>query len=739
MTTPVDRFGAVRELFDRIVDLEPQERTRTLADPGLDAEIRRDVLRLLGHLDDAAFLDAPPLLAGGASHDALIGERVGAFRIVRRIGAGGMGIVYEAEQDQPRRSVALKLIRPELLSEAALARFRRESELLGRLQHPGIAAIHAAGVAIHPHDPTVYLPYCAMELVTGEPLTAWIGRTLPPLDERLELLARVCDAVDHAHRRGVIHRDLKPANILVTAEGDPKILDFGIARAIDAAPSATVQTSHGDVIGTLGCMSPEQLRGATAIDGRTDVYALGTLAYEALSGRVPFDLSGRGIAEAIRFLTETEPPPLGRAAPRLAGDPSVIVATAMAKDASRRYATAAAMASDLRACRDRRPILARPPGILYVAKRFAQRHRAATIAGSLVLVTLTASSIWSGIAWQQEHAARARAGRVNATLLGMLEALDPAKAGGSKLDLLTALDEAARACAELEPDPDVALIMHSTLAERYARLDAHDRAIAQYEYCDQLATMLHGEASLERAAVLTNLGKSYREAERIDEALDVHQRSLAIRTALAPNSTAEIAECLNNLGAAEFEDGQTQRAADRFAEAIRLARSSPSVKQLHLATALINAGMASMKLGRMDTAIEHFDEVMRLRSSDGGDALDIADAAMAMGSALLHLGERAKAVEFLRYGYETRLRLLPATHDRLLSARENLAQALVTVGELAEAEALLIEQMAIVRRTGVIARSDGRRKIVEMLQSAYRRTNDEAGLRRIEEVAASLR
>jgi tetratricopeptide (TPR) repeat protein/predicted Ser/Thr protein kinase len=734
-----NRFGAVRELFDRVVELEPSARLQVLDDPTLHPLIRQDVLKLLGHVADDAFLSKPPALALPGSHDRLIGERIGAFRLLRRIGSGGMGVVYEAEQEQPRRSVALKLIRPDLLSEAALARFRREAELLGRLQHPGIAAVFAAGVAIHPHDPTVFVPFAAMELVEGTPLTTWCAERRPSLDDRLDLLARVADAVDHAHRRGVLHRDLKPANILVTADGDPKILDFGIARAIDGTQASTLETNHGDLVGTLGSMSPEQLRGEQQLDARSDVYALGALAYEALSGRPAFRVGDRGIADAVRMLLESEPLPLRSVDPALAGDPALIVATAMAKDASRRYPSAAALASDLRACRDRRPIHARSPGAIYLLRRFAQRHRTATGAAALVAITLVASTIWSGLAYASERAARARAGRVNATLIGMLESLDPVRAGGSKLDLLTALDEAALACADLEPEPDIAILMHKTLGERYARLDAHGRAIEHFEFAAELAATAHGERSLERAAILTNLGKSYRKIDRPQDALAAQREALALRRELAPDRIEDIAESLNNLGTAEYAVGELAQARERFVEVLRIADASPEVRTLHRATGLMNLGMIAMRMGRMDEAIAAFDEVMSVRTTDGADALELAEAAVGVGSALLHLGDRSKAVGYLRFAYDTRLRLLPATHDQLLAARDNLALALASTGSLAEAEALLEEQVTITLRTGVTARPDGRSRVADRLIAGYADAGDLAAADRVRAVRERLR
>lgn len=730
------RFAAVRDLFERVVDLDPSSRTGPLTDPAIDADVRREVMRLLGHADDGAFLARPVEvgvhLGHSASPDALVGTQVGAFRILRRIGAGGMGVVYEAEQDRPRRRVALKLIRPEFLSESALARFRRESELLGRLQHPGIAAIHAAGVSAHPHDPTQFLPFSAMELIDGEPIGEWVRRRTPPLDEVLELLARVADAVDHAHRRGVVHRDLKPANILVTADGDPKILDFGIARATDAPPSTTLQTTHGDVIGTLGNMSPEQLRGEASLDGRADVYALGILAYEVLGGAAPFDVRGKAVHEAVQFLLEHDAAPLSSVRRELSGDPSLIVATAMAKEPARRYATAAALAGDLRACRDRRPIAARAPGALYLARRFAQRHRAATAATVLVAVTLVAATIWTAVAWRQEHAAKERTRRVNTSLVSLLDSLDPGKTGELQRSLVDTLDEAERVTAELDADPEIALLMHETLGERYERLGSTEKAINHYEAALEFSRDLHGEESTEMATMLTNLGQAYRRARRLDDAIAAHERALELRRLLVPDRLDLIAECLNNLGAARYSSGDTTLAVSLFEEATALARKSPQLDRLHLATALYNLASIYVRLSRMEEALTLFEECLSLRELHGGDPIDFAEGARSMANALVHVGERPKAIEMLRKALEVCDRALPATHRLAHGVRQNLIVALATDGQLAEADRLVRIEIDVWSRDPGQESTRSLAMVATEVANGHRKAGDEAAASAIE-------
>ena len=298
--------------------------------------------------------------------------KVGRYRVLRLLGEGGMGAVYEAEQDSPHRTVALKVIRPGLLSPALLKRFAQEVEILGRLRHSGIAQIHEAGLAEDGQ------PFFAMEFIRGLPLDEYARLHGLDVDARVGLVARVCDAVQHAHDQGVIHRDLKPANILVEVTGQPKVLDFGVARATGAdLQSGAGLTRTGQMLGTPSYMSPEQVTAdPAAIDHRADVYALGVILFELLAHRLPYPLENRPLAEAARLILEHDPPRLGSINPELRGDVETIVAKALEKAPARRYPTAADLAADLRRWLAREPILARPPSALYHLGKFARRHKA---------------------------------------------------------------------------------------------------------------------------------------------------------------------------------------------------------------------------------------------------------------------------------------------------------------------------------------------------------------------------
>lgn len=319
--------------------------------------------------------------------------QIGRYRIVSLLGEGGMGSVYEAEQEQPRRMVALKVMREDFVTPELLRRFALESQVLGRLQHPGVAQIYDAGTF---EVAGTTLPFFAMELVRGLPLNKYADTKSLDLQQRLELFTRVCEAVHYAHGEGVIHRDLKPANILVDENGQPKVLDLGIARLTDENVPVTRQTNVGEVIGTLQYMSPEQANAdGPGIDNRSDVYSLGVMLYELMTGRLPYDLSSKLIHEAARIIVEEEPERLSSVNRQLRGDVEVIVAKALEKEKDRRFSSAEAMASDVRRYLNHEPITARSPSALYQLRKFARRNRSLVTGLGVAAAVLVVGSVVS--------------------------------------------------------------------------------------------------------------------------------------------------------------------------------------------------------------------------------------------------------------------------------------------------------------------------------------------------------
>ena len=335
-------------------------------------------------------------LVGGdqlARGDSDVGPRLTEFliegyRLIREIGRGGMGVVFVAQQESPSRQVALKLPRPERLSSDVRRRFAFEVEALGRLQHPGIARIYEAGIADTAFGPQ---PFLAMELVAGRPLAGYCRVEQPSLNERLQLIVQICDAVQHAHQRGIIHRDIKPGNVFVDESGQVKILDFGIARAVESdSPLTTLQTDVGQLIGTLPYMSPEQITGdPRELDTRTDVYSIGVLAYELVSGSRPFPVDRKSLAEAARIIDQTPAIPLGSIDGRCRGDLERIIAKAMEKDRERRYQSAAEFGADIRCFLGGLPPSVAPESATAHLRRFVRRYKLPLAAACAIVLAVT--------------------------------------------------------------------------------------------------------------------------------------------------------------------------------------------------------------------------------------------------------------------------------------------------------------------------------------------------------------
>ena len=384
-----EQWTQAKRLFARAAELPPEQRASFLERECPDEDVLQEVASLLEHsgsLPTASEVIASVAAAVAVENDPdqwLIGARLGPYRVMAVAGHGGMGAVYRAERDDAEfhQQVAIKLVRAAASSPSTLQRFKQERQILARLSHPHIARLLDGGST--PEG----VPYLVMEFIEGEPVTAWCERQSLKLEDRLRLFLHVCEGVEHAHHSLIVHRDLKPANILVTQDGTPKLLDFGIAKLLDASADAETATKTGLNLMTPDYASPEQVRGEP-VTPAADVYALGLILYELLTGEKAHKIPEYTPATIAKVVCQTEAPAPASLRPHLAGDLDNIIRMALRKEAERRYRSAGELGRDIQRHLDGRPVAARRDTLAYRVNKFIRRNRVAVAAGVVVLASL---------------------------------------------------------------------------------------------------------------------------------------------------------------------------------------------------------------------------------------------------------------------------------------------------------------------------------------------------------------
>ena len=641
-------------------------------------------------------------------------ESLGPFRILREIGQGGMGVVFLAEQERPRRRVALKMIRPGSGSPVSLRRFEHEANLLGQLQHPGIAQIHEAGVVEG-------RPYLAMEYVDGTRLDDWVRERSPATRDRLALLARICDAVHHAHVHGVVHRDLKPGNVMVVESGGdegarPKVLDFGVARATDVdLQTLSLSTQAGQILGTVPFMSPEQVVGDSArIDARSDVYSLGVLAHWLLSGDLPYSLAGRSIAEAARIIQDEDPSSLSSADARLRGDVETIVGKALEKDPERRYQSASEMAADVRRHLSDQPIVARPPSAKYQLSKFARRNRQLVAAAVVVLVVLVSAAVggsWLAIrATNAEREAREQLARaetegakqeaINAFLQGMLSSANPFREGSQETTVLEVLDAAVAELdeGELADQPELEFAVRESLGNTYWASARYEEAERQLREAIRILEDELPELVEKSVKIWNDLGLLCAETGRYPEAEEIfREQNERAAKHLGPDHV-RTGRCLSNLAGVLADQGELEEAGETLTRALEISADfTEDDRKFHVANLRTLAGIRFFS-GDYEGAEEIFRETTRLTEEMyGAEHPQMLPELASLGVVLKKRQDYEAAVAVHRRELELSRKLFGEKHPNVASSLNNLAMSLFRSGQTEDVEALLRESLAMNR------------------------------------------
>jgi tetratricopeptide (TPR) repeat protein len=648
-------------------------------------------------------------------------ERIGDYRIIKRLGAGGMGVVYEAEQSHPRRLVALKVVRGgAYVDETHLKMFHREAQTLGRLKHPAIAAIFESG------DTEDGQHFFAMELVRGETLSEWLRKrksgalSTAELRLRLELFRKICDAVAYAHQRGVVHRDLKPSNILVTKESrsvtgaaggevpDIKILDFGLARITDSDLAlSTIVTQVGKVQGTLPYMSPEQFKGVPEeIDLRTDVYSLGVVLYEMLTGQLPHDVSRGAIHEAARIVCAEPVKSLSGSwsgARRPDRDIETIVLKALEKEPSRRYQGVSSLSEDVHRYLCDQPITARPPSAVYQLRKMVARHRLGFgFAGSLlVLLVVLAVSMTvqaSLIATERDRANHeaATAERVSAFLVDLFKVADPHETKGNTVTARELLDQGAgRLRQELRGEPLLQARMMVTVGNVYQRLGLYEEARPLLEESLEIRRELLAPDDPVIADSLTALAGYHRFVGEYSEAQRLYEEVLALLRAARGAEHPDVAKALSNLSVVRWQMGhyddslELQKRALEIREALSMAKRALQIKESRLGadhpdTAMTRGNLATLlrRMGDYAAARPLLEQSLAIREETlGPEHPDVAQSLNNLANLLQTTGKYVEARPLYERSLAIREKALGPDHIDVSQTLNNFAVFLVATGE----------------------------------------------------------
>jgi tetratricopeptide (TPR) repeat protein len=750
-------------IFGRAIVLQDAARRRFIesacaGDPGLRLEIER-----LVEADDSA--QAEGFLEGHASVDVddldedenCAGRSVGPYTIVRLLGHGGMGKVFLAHRSDVDTHVAVKLLDSTFASSDAIRRFLFERTVLGRLEHPHIARLLDAGI-VHPNT-----PYFVMEFVDGEPIIAHAARL--DMRARLRLFADVCSAIAYAHRRLVVHRDLKPSNIMVDREGRVKVVDFGIAKLLDDDHELT---RTGSRLMTPEFAAPEQVRGEP-ITPATDVYALGLVLFELLTGTRAYTLAGLTPAQAERRVCDWTPPRPSTFDASARGDLDAICLRALEKDAARRYPTGADLLADVQRFLDERPVEARTPTLFYVSRKFIARHRLAVTTAALVAALLVCGSL--AILWQAGRAERERARAERALvesdaiadfLIELFDARDPAQSRGTDPSALDLIKRGEARAEQLASQPLVQARMLDTIGRVYYMLGQYDRAEPPAARALMVRQQHLPRDHPDTATSLHNLGLLHHEQGRFGDAETRFAAALAMRRRVLGSDHPDVADTLRRYGLLVLRLRHDDRTAEQmFQEAVAIARRAFGQDDARVAAMLNTLAAVYDFRDDYETTERILSEALHIqRQRLGASHPDAIETLHNLSTTFLFRGDLRRAEAIITETLELTRQVFGGDHPRVASALSVLATTAERDGQLTRADATFREAIAVAEaamgtdhprvaqywgsRARVLAQL-GRRAEAEQLNiraiEVLRRKlgNTHANVRRVEQQLAALR
>jgi len=615
------------------------------------------------------------------------------YQTVREIHRGGQGVVYQAIQLSTHRKVAIKVMKEGPFAGAAdRARFEREVQILGQLNHPNIVAIHDTGEIQGCH-------YFVMDYISGQPLDAYMAERTRSIGETLTLLSRICEAVHAAHLRGIIHRDLKPGNIRIDADGQPHILDFGLAKVGVSEAETPLMTLTGQFVGSLPWASPEQAEGEPAkIDVRTDVYSLGVILYQMLTGHFPYEVVGnmRDVLDRIMQAEPVRPSTLRR---QINDEVETIVLKCLQKERERRYQSAGELGRDIRHYLAGEPIEAKRDSVGYVLRKHLRKYRVPVALVAAFLIVVTSGFFTSLAFWRQAAVARDEAEAINNFLQQMLASADPVATRGQDVSVRVVLDQAVQEldAGALASRPEVEAAVRTTIGRTYISLGLFPEAKHQLQSALAVRRRLFGNQHALTAETLNALAWSLKELGEFAEAEALYREALGARRGMLGEEHLDVAETLNGLG-------QLLYVQKKHADAEPLLRQSLALRQRlgaperEVASSMANLGSLLRDMGRLNEAEGLLREALAIRRRlFGPDHVHTVVSMNKLALLLLETGAIAEARTLAEEALPLRARLVGETHPDYAASLNTLALCLFKEGRYEEAIPLFRRAVEVYR------------------------------------------